>query len=46
VLLSLKEETQEVVEKQQIQEQRVKTSTQVGPSIEGIKRTREVYRLV
>jgi len=40
-LLAPKEEPQEVVEKPQAEEQRVETTTQEEPSIEGRKRTRE-----
>jgi len=40
-LLAPKKEPQEVVEKPQIEEQRVDTFTQVEPSIKGRKRTKE-----
>eukprot|EP00253_Pinus_taeda_P027804 PITA_27804 len=45
-LLAPKEESQEVVEKPQIEDQRVETTTQVEPSREGRKRTREVEILL
>lgn len=45
-LLDPKEEPQEVMEQPQVEEERMETTTQVEPSIEGKKRTTEAQRLM